>query len=290
MISQKCPLCNQLTSRHHPALQKVYFSITNGSDNDDKAIMVAKAETEAAKAEIITLHKEYDQLAIELTVVRDKSNKISDEKTRAEKSFNSLAKQNAGKDKKMKKLTQDLEVCRFKIKEENDRMALKLIAKDKAVDLLIKNLETSNNKIKSLKEEIIVHQQSTNQGNHSTSSRRSKSREQSYDSKYVDLNKEHRALKEKMSQLEKKFIDLTLSTYVSTPPPLPKPEVDSIRIQQLEKQLAALKVKEVKLLKEVMKFKQLEQGAVKKKLQLQEQLNNSEMVIDTLVDTMTKYI
>jgi chromosome segregation ATPase len=108
-----------------------------------------------------------------------------------------------------------------------------------------------------------------------------KSQKQNYDSKYADLNKKHRALKEKMFQLEKKFIDLTISTSV--------PELNSNRTQQLEKQLSESKAKEVKLLKEVMKFKQIKQEVIEEKLQLQERLNNSEMVIDTLVDTMTKY-
>lgn len=288
MLSQKCPLCNQPTSSHHPAFKKVYFSITDGSDNDNKAIMAAKAEREAAKAEITTLHKEYDDLAIELTVVRDKINKVNDEKTRVEKDFDSLTKQNAGKDKKIKKLTQDLQASRLKIKEENDKMTLKLIAKHKSVDLLAKNLETSNNKIKSLKEEIVAYQRSNNEDNHSTSSKRCRPREQNYDSKYADLNKEHKALKEKMFQLEKKFIDLTLSTSVSLPPPLPKPELDLIRFQQLEEQLATSKAKEIKLLKEAMKFKQIKQEATEENLQLQEKLNNSEIVIGTLIDNVMK--
>lgn len=288
MLSQKCPLCNQSTLSHHPAFKKVYFSITDGSDNDDKAIMAAKAEREAAKAEITTLHKEYDDLAIELTVARDKINKVNDEKTRVEKDFVSLTKQNAGKDKKIKKLAQDLQASRLKIKEENDKMTLKLIAKHKSVDLLAKNLEASNNKIKSLKEEIIAYHRSNNEDNHSTSSKRWRPREQNYDSKYADLNKEHKALKEKMFQLEKKVIDLTLSTSVSLPPPLPKPELDSIRFQQLEKQLATSKAKEIKLLKEVMKFKQIKQEAMEENLQLQEKLNNSEIIIGTLIDSVMK--
>lgn len=281
MINKKCPLCNQSTSRHHPAFQKVYFSITDGSDNDDKAIINAKAETEAAKAAIKTLHKEYDHLAIKLTVARDEIIKINYEKTGIMKDLESLVKQNVVKDEKTKKLTQDLQASTLKIKEENNKTTLKLIAKDKSVNLLIKNLEVSNDKIKSLKEEIIDQQRSINENDHLRYGKGWKSQEQSYDSKYADLNKKHRALKEKMFQLEKKFIDLTISTSV--------PELNSIRTQQLEKQLSESKAKEVKLLKEVMKFKRIKQEVIEEKLQLQERLNNSEIVIDTLVDTMTKY-
>ncbi|CAO0793214.1 unnamed protein product [Mucor circinelloides] len=279
IVSDKCPLCNQSTFGHHPAFKRVYFSVHDGDLDGNDALVAAKEKLKSVTDEINTLHREYDDLALNWTMAKDELNTCNHEKTL-------LQEENADKDAQIQKLTHNLQTSKAHSKEDIDKMNLKLIAKHKSIDLLTKNLDKSNKRIKSLKEELEALKSNGSQDNLPSKSRY---RDQNFKTKYYDLNKEHRALKDKMDQLEKKFIDLTLTT--SAPPSsiLPhKTEALQLQIQQLEKQLQTSMTKENKLLKEVMRFKQLKQEAVKEKEELQAKLANAEAVINTFDITVKK--
>ncbi|KAK4511907.1 Guanine nucleotide-binding protein alpha-2 subunit [Mucor velutinosus] len=270
----KCPLCNRTTSSSRPAYKRVYFSAFDGDDEGKDALMAAKEELKVAKDALDTLNEDYDGLALKWTVAIDESNAINREKTQLEKDI-------ALKDVQINKLTHNWQASKARNKDDIDKMNLELIAKQKSINSLIKNLDKSNRRIKLLKEELDALKPHGIQDN--VAPPKSRYRDQNFKAKYHDLNKEHKALKDKMGQLEKKFIDLTLA-----PPEPPSSILPSntkalqSRIQLLEKQLQAEMTTGDKLLKKVIQFKQLNQDAVKEKEELQVKLADAKATIASL--------
>lgn len=271
----KCPLCNHSMAGISPAYQRVYFSVLEGNGDDKSALMAVKKELATAQDEIDTLNREYDDLALKWTVAKDELNAIQSEKTQ-------LEKDSALKDAQIDKLTHNWQTSKARNKDDINTMNLKLISKQKSIDLLSKNLHKSNKRIKSLKDELDALKPAGNQD--STFTPKSRYRDQNFKSKYYDLNKDHRALKDKMSQLEKKFIDLTLKTPSPSSSSLVSKTEKSLQsnIQLLEKQLHTSITKEQELVKEVTRFEQLEQDAVKEKKELQAKLANAEAKVASL--------
>ncbi|KAI8638775.1 hypothetical protein BD408DRAFT_446543, partial [Parasitella parasitica] len=255
LVGEKCPLCNAPTTRCCPPFKKVYFSVSDDiCDPDNRALMDALAETDVIKTEINRVQKEYDDLAVKLTVVRDELNRANNAKRRSEYELRKMFTQKVLTEVETKRLYEELEDMKFKMKEEADKMALKLIPKQKAIDLLTMNLEISNNKIRLLKQEVdeykYADKESVSRGTHHRSIL-----DKTLESKYKNLSREHKTLKNNMEKLEKKFIELTLATFDTAPPPAPPPsrsEFESLRFRQLEDQLDAAKAKEQKFLKKVM--------------------------------------
>ncbi|KAL9539446.1 hypothetical protein MBANPS3_010252 [Mucor bainieri] len=281
LVNYKCPLCNQSTLNGEPAFKRVYFSALEGDGKDD--LKVLKQELAAARDDLDTVNHEYDDLALRCTALEDKLITSNCEKEQ-------LEKDNALKDAKIDKVTHNWQAAKARNKDDMDRMNLVLISKQKSIDLLKENLGTSNKRIKSLKGELVA-LKSTNSTQDTTLPYQSRYKDQqNFKTKYYDLNKEHRALKDKMGQLEKKFIDLTLAT--SEPPssmvPSKTDEALQSRIQLLEKQAQSSTAKESKLLKDVMRFKQLKQDAIKEKEELQAKLARAEAAIASLEEHSTQ--
>ncbi|CAO3616447.1 unnamed protein product [Mucor fragilis] len=272
LLNAKCPLCNQCLLDSHPIYKRVYFSALDRDGNGKDASKAAQEEVEAAKDALDQLNQEYDDLAIKWTVVKDELNAINREKTQ-------LENDSVMKDAHIDKLTHNWQTSKARNKDDVDRMNLKLISKQKSIDLLTKNLDKSNKRIQSLKEELDAFKPQDTQDN--ALPYKPKYRDQQFKTKYYDLNKEHKALKDKMGQLEKKFIELTLISAPSSNLPV-QTEALQAKVHQLEKQLQASAAKESKLLKEVMRFKQLKQDAVKEKEDLKAKLANAEAAIASL--------
>ncbi|GAN05154.1 hypothetical protein MAM1_0083d04623 [Mucor ambiguus] len=269
LINDKCPLCNQSTIDSDPVYSRVYFSAFDGDGQND--LMAVKEELTAAKDSIDTLSREYDDLALRCTVVEGKLNTASREKMQ-------LEKDSTLKDAQIDKLSHNWQTSKARNKDDVDKMNLKLIAKQKSIDLLTKNLDKSNKRIKSLKEELDALKHANIQD--CVPPPKARYRDQNFKAKYYDLNKEHKALKDKMGQLENKLIDLTLTLPEPSSSILPsKTEALQPHIQLLEEQVQASMAKEKKLLKEVMTFKQLKEDAVKKTEELQTKLSNAEATI-----------
>ncbi|CEP17291.1 hypothetical protein [Parasitella parasitica] len=253
MSTGKCPLCNEPTSRCHPAFKRVYFSVSSEVDPESQALIEALAETGSIKEEISKIQKEYDDLAIQLTVARDELNHATKAKNRTESELKRTYTEKSMNAMQKTRLAEELQDIKFKIREENDKMTQKLIAKQKSIDLLTRNLEKSNNRIKFLKVEIEGYKQRAKES--APGAYRRTFLDRSYESRYNDLSKDHKTLKDKMEKLEKKFIELTIASVDATPPPS-KAEAKVFRVQQLEKQLEWSKSNEHNLLKEILKLKQ----------------------------------
>lgn len=248
MLSRKCPLCNQSTAGRHPVVQRVYFSIYDGNDDTTQALIdAATQETEAVRDEMQALERERNKLKA----------KVVSMNTDLDRAMN-----------------------------EQYTMNMQQTVKQKSIDLLAKNLKKSNDKIKELKNELNAYrQQSVN--NNDTQRQVFTGKKQYPYASYRDLDTEHRALKSKMQQLEKKFIDLTLRTPDASPPSEIRDSTKR-RIEQLERQLEYSKAKETKLIREIAKLEQMERDEKEKNLSLQEKLNRSEKVVSMLADTVKK--
>lgn len=144
----------------------------------------------------------------------------------------------------------------------------------KAAELELKSYRSRKEKCNSC-EKKPFNNNSNNNNNRSVNNSNYIPENQNFQTKYFDLQKQHRDLLTKEQILEKKFVELTLK--VNSSSSIAEASNTTPYFYHLEKQLADTKTRENRLLTDVSKLKQIKDRVIKEKRYLQDKYNATNM-------------